>query len=145
MSGYTHRQGSHSHLWKRKIIFILWVFLFEVFLKKNSFYWAVFLLSKTLQKRFNTFKVQTVAKKNLPMMPTSSILLWVWYAWGFPSGSMVKNLPASAGDMSLIPRLGRSPGEGNGNPLRYSCLGNPMDRGAWWAIVQRIQKELDTT
>ena len=48
--------------------------------------------------------------------------------WEFPSGSVVKNPPASAGDASLIPGLGRSPAEGNGNPLQYSCLGNPMDR-----------------
>ena len=48
---------------------------------------------------------------------------------------MVKNLPASAGDAGSTPGLGRSPGGGNGNPLPYSCLENPMDRGAWWAIV----------
>ena len=51
---------------------------------------------------------------------------------------MVKNLPANAGDVrdeSSIPGLGRSPGEGNGNPLQYSCMENPMDRGAWRAIV----------
>ena len=57
------------------------------------------------------------------------------YPWGFPGGSMVKYLPASAGDVGLIPGLGRSPGEGNGNPLQYSCLGNPMDREAWQATV----------
>ena len=49
---------------------------------------------------------------------------------------MVKNLPAQAGDIGLIPRLGRSLGEGNGNPLQYSCLGNPMDRGASQAIAK---------
>ena len=48
---------------------------------------------------------------------------------------MVKNLPADAGDSGLIPRSGRSPGEGNGNLLQYSCLGNPMDGGAFWATV----------
>ena len=51
---------------------------------------------------------------------------------------MVKNLPASAGDTrdtGSIPGLGRSPGEGNGNPLQYSCLENPMGKGAWWATV----------
>ena len=53
---------------------------------------------------------------------------------------MVKNMPANAGDKSLIPGLGRSPGGGNGNPLRYSCLGNPMDREAWWATVHGSQK-----
>ena len=45
---------------------------------------------------------------------------------------MIKNLPVNAGDMDSIPRLGRSPGEGNGNLPEYCCLGNPMDRGAWW-------------
>ena len=50
---------------------------------------------------------------------------------GSPDGSVVKNLSAKARDEGLIPGLGRSPGEGYGNPLQYSCLGNPMDRGAW--------------
>ena len=56
---------------------------------------------------------------------------------------VVKNLPANARDvrdMGLIPGSGRSPGEGNGNPLQYSCLENPMDRGAWQAIVLRVTK-----
>ena len=61
---------------------------------------------------------------------------------GFPGGSVV-NLPlASAGDSSWIPGSGRSPEKGNGNPLHYSCLGNPMDRGAWWAIVRGVIKSL---
>ena len=53
--------------------------------------------------------------------------------WGFPDGSVVKNPSANAGDMGLIPGSGRSSGEGNGNPLQYSCLGNPMERRAWWS------------
>ena len=56
---------------------------------------------------------------------------------------MVKNPPANAGDVGLIPGSERSPGEGHGNPLQYSCLENPMDRGAWWATVPGIA-ELDT-
>ena len=56
---------------------------------------------------------------------------------------MVKNLPASAGDLGSIPGSGRSPGEGNGNPLQYSCLGNPMDKRAWQAIVHGVAKESD--
>ena len=51
---------------------------------------------------------------------------------------MVKNLPANAGDAGSIPGSGRSPGVGNGNPLQNSCLGNPMDRGARWAIVHGV-------
>ena len=58
---------------------------------------------------------------------------------------MVKNSPANAGDAGSIPGLGRSPGEGNGNPLQYSYLGNPMDRGAWWATVHGVAKESDLT
>ena len=57
---------------------------------------------------------------------------------GFPGSSVVKNLPATAGDMGLITGLGRSPGEGNGNPLQYSRLENPMDRGAWRATVHGV-------
>ena len=52
----------------------------------------------------------------------------------------VKASAYNAGDPGLIPGLGGSPGEGNGNPLQYSCLENPMDRGAWWAIVQGVVK-----
>ena len=63
---------------------------------------------------------------------------------GFPGGSVVKNMPVNAGDMSLIPGSGRSPGEGSGNPLQYSRLENPMDRGARWATAHGVT-ELDTT
>ena len=59
---------------------------------------------------------------------------------GFPGGSVIKNLPANAGDMGLIPGSGRLPGEGNDNPLQYSCLENSMYRGAWQAIVHGVEK-----
>ena len=61
-------------------------------------------------------------------------------ALGFRSGSDGKESTCNAGDLSLIPRSGRSPGEGNGNPLQYSCLENPMDQGAWQAIVHGIAR-----
>ena len=67
---------------------------------------------------------------------------------GLPGGSVEKNLPANAGDAGdtgLISGSGRSPGGGNGNPLQYSCLGNSMDRGAWWATVHGATKDSDTT
>ena len=63
---------------------------------------------------------------------------------GFPGGSVVKNLPANAGDVGSIPGLGRSPGVGNGDQLQYSCLENFTDRGAWWAPVHGVA-ESDTT
>ena len=73
---------------------------------------------------------------------------WVWTVsnknfnseWSFPGGSEVKTSACSAGDLGSIPGSGRSPGEGNGNPLQYSCLENPMDRGAWWATVHGVAK-----
>ena len=67
---------------------------------------------------------------------------------GFPDGSEVKNPPADTEDIrneGSIPGSGRFPGEGNGNPLQYSCLGNPMDRGACWAAVHGMAKESNTT
>ena len=68
------------------------------------------------------------------------------FVMGFPRGSVgKKNPPAKVGDPGLIPGSGRSPGEGNGNPLQYSCLENPMDRGAWWATVHGVTKVSDTT
>ena len=63
----------------------------------------------------------------------------------FPGGSVVKNPPANAGDTDLVLGLGRSSGGGNGNPLQYSCHGNPMDRGAWWGTVHGVAKESDTS
>ena len=60
---------------------------------------------------------------------------------GFPGGSVVKNAKAgAAGDMGLIPGLEKSPAGGNGNPLQYSCLENPMDREPWWTIVHRVTR-----
>ena len=67
---------------------------------------------------------------------------------GFPGGSVVKNPPANsgvAGDAGLNPVSGRSPGGGNGNSLQYSCLKNPVDRGAWQPTVHGVTKELNTT
>ena len=58
----------------------------------------------------------------------------------FPDGAVVKSLPAHAADTGSILGLGRSPGEGNGKPLQYSCLENPMDGGAWWATVHGVTK-----
>ena len=67
------------------------------------------------------------------------------HSYRLPGGAVVKNLPASVGDardVSSVPGSGRSLGVRNGHPLQYACLGNPMDRGAWQAIVHRVAKEL---
>ena len=65
----------------------------------------------------------------------------VVYPFYIPDGSEYKESSCNAGDMGLIPGLGRFPGEGNGNPLQYSCLENPMYRGAWWATVHEVTND----
>ena len=71
--------------------------------------------------------------------------MWLLEYLGFPGGAVVKNMSANAGDVGSIPWSGRSPGAGNDIALQYSCLGNPMDRGAWWAIAHGVIKESDMT
>ena len=68
----------------------------------------------------------------------SKCLMCSSLVWSFPAGSEVKASACNAGDSDLIPGLGRSPWDGNGNPLQYSCLENPRDRGAWWAAVYGV-------
>jgi len=63
----------------------------------------------------------------------------------FPGGSVVNNPPANSGNVGSIPGWGRAPGEGNSNPLQYSCLGNLINRRAWRVIVHAVAKESDTT
>ena len=67
--------------------------------------------------------------------------VWLKKCWGFPGGSGGKESFCNAGDTDSIPGSGRSPREVNGNPLQYSGLENPMDRGAWWATVHEVAKD----
>ena len=77
----------------------------------------------------------------IPMAESSNLQNQLLLQWlSFPGGSEVKASAPNAGDLGSIPGLGRSPGEGNGNPLQYSCLENPMDGGAWWATVHGVTK-----
>ena len=76
---------------------------------------------------------------NFVLLGLSSLLSWASLA------QMVKNPPANSGDVGSVLGLRRSPGEGNGYPLQYSCLESPMDRGAWWATVYGVTKSQDTT
>ena len=83
--------------------------------------------------------------EGLPLLSPAWQVYWdVIDIQGFPGGSVVRNPPASVGDVGFIPASGGCPGEGNGNPLQYSCLENPMDKGAWLATVPRGGKR-DTT
>ena len=71
------------------------------------------------------------------------VSFWTTYiVFDFPGGSEGKVSAYNVGDLGSIPGLGRSPGEGNGNPLQYSCLGNPMDGGTWWATLHGVAKSL---
>ena len=72
------------------------------------------------------------ARKSSHLINTS------FFSLGFPGGSEVKASACNVGDLGSIPWLGRSPGEGNGNPLQYSCLENPLDAGVWWATVHGV-------
>ena len=67
-------------------------------------------------------------------------MLYIYLDLGVCGGSDDKESTCNAGDLGSIPGLGRSPGGGNGYPLQYSCLENPMDRGAWWATVHGVAK-----
>ena len=68
------------------------------------------------------------------------VCMCVCVSMGFSGGSVVKDTLANTGDSGSIPDLGRSPGEGDGNPFQYSCLENFVDRGAWWATVHGVTK-----
>ena len=98
-------------------------------------------------KQVHTGERKTVPHQGQTFSTTSQKCLFFFFFFlrlfihlGFPGGSAAKNPPANAGDKGSIPESGRSPGEGNGNPLQYSCLRNPMDRGDWWATVHRVAK-----
>ena len=82
---------------------------------------------------FSAWDVKEDAKEN-------SCWIIISLQMGFPCGSVIKNPPANAGDTGSIPGSGRSLRRGNGNPLQYSCLGNPMDREAWWATAHAVAK-----
>ena len=69
-----------------------------------------------------------------------AFLMSLWTLRSFPGGALVKNPPANTGDVGSIPGSKRSPVGGNGNPLQYSCLEKPMNRGAWWATVHEVAK-----
>ena len=81
--------------------------------------------------------------KRIILLPVSNNMFLI-SIWGFPGSSVGKESVCNAGDMALIPGLGRSPGEGIGYPLQYSYLENSMDRGAWWATVHEAAKSQTT-
>ena len=117
---------------------------------KNSFQSLHLLLSRKVLNPFmvtsaprdwqKTFCKKSAWRRWTPPSPKSYILTFPHYHLGFPGVSEGKESSCSAGDLGLIPGPGRSPGEGNGNPLLYSRLENPMDKGAWQTIVHGVAK-----
>ena len=163
--GICHRKREYlalSRVWKSlwSIIFQNLSFLLEPFVVKRHV-WSVALLQQasvslvlhpqiqsTMGRKYSGKKMS----KEFPKGKLEFAMHWWLFTlhciytylcsiWGFLGGTMVKNSPTNAGgagDLDSIPGSERSPGEGNGNPLQYSCLGNPMDRGAWWATVHGV-------
>ena len=98
---------------------------------------AVMLIILVLNPLFPTFLKKKLQKYRRDL---ENFLSTTCLQWGFPDGSDSKKSVCNGGDPDSIPGLGRSPGEGNGNPLQYSCLKNSMVRGAWWATVPGVAK-----
>ena len=112
-------------------------------LGKRKWWWRKWRTNSASEQR-NPGNARGVKQQLWTVVWRDSVDNWV-ISWGFPGGSGVKNLPVNAGDLGSIPGSGRSPGEGNHNPLHYSCLEDPMDRRAWRVTVYEVTKESDRT
>ena len=109
--------------------------------------WYRIVAEAPAQEQFLLFQERTLGTSPVVQWLRIHLLMqsmWVWALLGKPGGSDSKESACNAGDLGSIPGSGRSPGEGNGNPFQYSCLGNPMDRGAWRGTVHG-GAESDTT
>ena len=142
--GFSGLFGSEFLLWNKWPVLMLTNYkmpLSPVIFSSSTTEFSVFFLWASQKHQVEVNKCGHRRKKQKFICHFSILLRlqvqWYWYFWG---GSEVKKLPAKVGDAGLIHWLGRSPGRGNGNPLQYSCLGHPMDRGAWWATVHRVAK-----
>ena len=133
------------------IVLILWSFLINRIIigykgnKNNSPQYSTWFVEQITYENKNSHLPQIYCILDVLYVSTKTLPNT---EQGLPGGSVVSNLPTmqrDTGDSSLIPGSGRSPGEGNGNPLQYSYLGNPMDRGAWWATVwEKVRPDLAT-
>ena len=118
----------------------------HVILQARTLEWVAFPFSRGSSQLRDRTRSPILQADSLPAEPqgkpmwtwTESILRCCLFPRGVPQDSVVKNLPAKAADPGSIPGSRRSPGGGSGNPLQYSCLGNPMDRGAWRATVHGV-------
>ena len=125
---YSHARTKTLYIYHLLIIYSgLALALLGILVRINScFLKTIYFIRKAL---YETGKLPKSIQRLVVRLP--------WWLSG-------KESACQAGNRSSVSGLGRSPGEGNGNPLLYSCLGNPMDRGAWWIAVCGVEKELDT-
>ena len=141
--------GISDYLHLRDLVLSLW--LGEAFscVSVQLQFWCVCIYFKSNANHINIIRERiekSLLHKTIWISPRSWInemeLIWtdLKESKGVPDGSVVKNPPANAGDVGSIPGSGRSAGEGDGKPLQYSCLGNPMNRGAWQATVHVVAK-----
>ena len=110
---------------------------FPIYFPSMSLMLLLSVLVYQSSKAFQPFSIRALW---LFLFINYQIIEWPIHCFGFPGGASDKASARDIRDVGLIPGLGRSPGGGHGNPLKYSCLENPMDRGAWGAIVRRVPK-----
>ena len=140
---YTETGGWHGHSWlnyldsqtKCVLLYISCVWGICLFIDKLHLWYLT-----QYFKHYMLILYLNLEKESDSLFRDWTVLIYEWYPLGFPGGSDGKASAYNAGDPGSIPGLGRSSGEGNGNPLQYSCLENPMDRGPWWAIVHGVTK-----
>ena len=107
-------------------------------------FWALFCITYSASSNFPFLYLLCLFLVPFSPLHPNSVTVSTHYSW-FPWWSDSKEPACNVGHPGLIPGLGRPPGEGNGNPLQYSCLENATDRGAWWATVHGVANELDKT
>ena len=112
---------------------LTWFFSYVLFLSFLSYFFDTFQISIC-------WSVLKICHRTSLFLPILSSWLTFASSWFYIPFRCCKESACNGGDLSWIPALGRSPGEGNGNPLQYSSLGNSMDRGSWWAMVHRVAK-----
>ena len=137
---YTETGGWHGHSWlnyldsqtKCVLLYISCVWGICLFIDKLHLWY--------LTQYFKYYMLILYLNLEKELDSLFSFNIWMVPLLGFPGGLDGKAFAYNVGDPGLIPGSGRSSGEGNGNPLQYSCLENPMDRGTWWATVHGVSK-----
>ena len=141
-SGEVGDEGEWGQFSTSNNIYLLFKMFYKVcdwwsFLRKEIAW------KRNTKRRYMGKDARRTSRKIRNYLPRAPVWVWVCLPLGFPGGSVGKESTCNAGDlgdMSSIPGWGRSPGGGHGNPLQYSCLENPMDRGAWWAGAHGVAK-----